>query len=185
MSFYLFHVTELDSLESILKDDYLQSYSLVKLKNNSKKYLENSEGYTLYTKNKFVYFSCTNKLFDERILGSVVLYFDPKLLSNRVFYTASQHIIDPQNNKEQATKYPAHYKNIDKVLFLLYKNSLKLSNDMAFQIFQLIAVLHKVQFSKYILAIEFRRLKDKKKIKTIEEFIKKYLPNVKILANLR
>ena len=185
---FLFHTTELNSLKSILEDDYLKSYSLVKLKKVDKKnnnYLENSQGSSLYTKNKFVFFSCTDKLFDERVLGGAILYFDPKLLVNRVFYTSNQHIIDPQNNKQQAKKYPAHYKNIDKILSLLYKNSLKLPDGMAFQVFQLIAVLHKVQFSKYIIAIEFRRLKDKKDIKTIETYIKKYLPNVKILINLK
>ena len=182
---FLFHVTELDSLKSILEDDYLKSYSLVKSTkvDNKNNYLGNSQGSGLYTKNKFVYFSCTDRLFDERILGGVILYFEPKLLSNRIFYTANQHITDPQNNKQQAKKYPAHYKNIDKVLSSLYKNSLKLPDGKALQIFQLIAILHKVQFSKYIVAIEFRRLKDKKKIKTIETYIKKYLPNVKILVN--
>jgi hypothetical protein len=103
---FLFHVTELNSLLSILEDDYLKSYSLVKAKvdknNFSKKHLEyGSQGSGLYTKNKFVYFSCTDKLFDERISGPVVLYFDPKLLANRVFYTAAEHIIDPQNNKSR------------------------------------------------------------------------------------
>ena len=182
---FLFHVTELDSLLSILEDDYLKSYSLVNAKDTfSKKCLRyNSQGSGLYTKNKFVFFSCTDRLFDERVLGSVILYFDPKLLSNRIFYTANQHITDPQNNKQQAKKYPAYYKNIDKVLYSLYKKSLRLPDDMAFQVFQLIAVLHKVQFRKYIIAIEFRRLKDTKKIKTIETYIKKYLPNVKILVN--
>jgi hypothetical protein len=187
---FLFHVTELNSLKSILEDDYLKSYSLVKLKNTfSKKHLENSsQGSGLYTKNKFVYFSCTDRLFDKRVLGPVVLYFDPKLLSNRVFYIAAEHIIDPQNNKEQATKYPAHYKNIDKVLSSLYKNSLQLPDGRSLQVFQLIAILNKVQFSKYIIAIEIRqlsrRIKNKKEIKAIENIIKKYLPNVKIFINL-
>ena len=182
---FLFHVTELDNLKSILEDDYLKSYSLVKAKvdknNFSKKHLEySSQGSGLYTKNKFVYFSCTDKLFDERISGPVVLYFDPKLLANRVFYTAAEHIIDPQNNKEQATKYPAHYENIDKVLYSLYKKSLRLPGGKALQVFQLIAILHKVKFSKYVIAIEFKHLKNEKKIKTIKNYIKKYLPNVKI-----
>ena len=89
--------------KKILEDDYLKSYSLVKSTkvDNKNNYLGNSQGSGLYTKNKFVYFSCTDRLFDERILGGVILYFEPKLLSNRIFYTANQHIINSRQKNIQ------------------------------------------------------------------------------------
>ena len=63
----------------------------------------------------------------------------------------------------------------------MYKKSLRLPGGKALQVFQLIAILHKVKFSKYVIAIEFKHLKNEKKIKTIKNYIKKYLPNVKII----
>jgi len=188
MSFFLFHVTELTSLQSILQDGELKSYSLIKKSNlqitQKNDILSNSQGSGLYTSNKCVYFSCTDKIFDKRILGGVILYFDSKLLNNRVFYTAQRHIISPHTNKKQAKKYPPYYKNINKVLQALYTKSLLLPNGNAFQVFQLIAVLNKAKINKYIIAIEFTRQfkteKEKKMVKNCIEYIKKHLPNVEI-----
>ena len=50
---YLFHVVGFNALKSILKDGYLKSYSLFKKSNKTPK---GSYGYTLYTKNNFVFF---------------------------------------------------------------------------------------------------------------------------------
>ena len=75
---YLIHNTNVSSLKSILKDGELKSYSLLKKINKTPKY---SEGDGLYTENNFVYFSCTDRLFDTKIYGNVTLYFNSKLLS--------------------------------------------------------------------------------------------------------
>ena len=86
---YIFHNTNITQLNSILKDGYLKSYSLIKKKP------KNGEGYGLYTKNNFVYFSCTDKLFDKNIISFVTMYFNSKLLFNKSFYVSTQHSTKP------------------------------------------------------------------------------------------
>ena len=66
---YLFHITNIESLKSILKSDYIKSYSLLKKSNKTPK---DGHGLGLYTENNFVFFSCCDKLFDNKILGHVI-----------------------------------------------------------------------------------------------------------------
>ena len=124
-------------------------------------------------------------MFDDRALGCIVLYFDTKLLSNRVFYTAPKHTTTPHIDTH-SKKYPPHTKDINKILHKLYINSLLLEGGEAFQVFQQIAVLHKAQIDKFLVAVEFKRLpknnKEKKMIKECITYIKKHLSNVQILT---
>ena len=64
---YLIHNTTADALKSILKDGYLKSFSLLE---NLPKF---SEGSGIYNENKFVYFSCTDKLFDKRLYSRITI----------------------------------------------------------------------------------------------------------------
>ena len=65
---YLIHNTQISALKSILKDECLKSYSLLE---KPPKY---NEGGGLYIKNNYVYFSCTDKLFDKNIFSRITLY---------------------------------------------------------------------------------------------------------------
>ena len=76
---YLIHNTNISALKLILKDKYIKSYSLLK------KPPINNEGEGLYTKNNFVYFSCTDTLFNKNIFSDITLYFDSKLLFKKLF----------------------------------------------------------------------------------------------------
>jgi hypothetical protein len=71
---YLIHNTQISALKSILKDECLKSYSLLE------KPPKDNEGGGLYTNNNFVYFSCTDTLFDKNIFSRITLYFNSKLL---------------------------------------------------------------------------------------------------------
>ena len=93
---FLVHNTDISALKSILKDGYIKSYSLLK---KSKRTFTSGYGDGLYTENKFVYFSCVNKLFDKRIYSEITLYFDSKLLFNKSFYVANLHTSTLQDYK--------------------------------------------------------------------------------------
>jgi hypothetical protein len=83
---YLFHVATINALKSILNDGYLKSYSLLKKSNKTPK---DGWGNGLYTVNNFIFFSCCDKLFDDKIIGNVILYFNSKFLYNRSFYVST------------------------------------------------------------------------------------------------
>ena len=66
---YLFHITNIDSLKLILKNEYLKSYSLLKKLNKTQK---DGWGSGLYTENNFIFFSCCDKIFDNNIIGHII-----------------------------------------------------------------------------------------------------------------
>ena len=71
---YLAHITELKYIKNILEDGELKSN---KLTNN----IESGKG--IYnTHNNFVYFVTTDKLFDKKIYGSVILYINNENYKN-------------------------------------------------------------------------------------------------------
>jgi hypothetical protein len=187
---YLIHNTSTSLLKSILKDGELKSYSLLKKINKTPKY---SEGDGLYTENKFVYFSCTNKLFDKKILSDVTLYFNSKLLFNKSFYVSTMHSPEPDNlgewliTNEDGTKYKVYkrkynryYTKYNTVLKKLYDSSVSQLNGEAFQVFQQVAVRNKVKLNE-LVAIQFNN--DKLVTDNIINYITKHYPYVKIKKN--
>jgi hypothetical protein len=97
---YLIHNTTVESIKSILKNNKLKSYNL--LKKEGKKINQN-EGDGLYSDNNFVYFSCTDTLFDKRTHGHIILYFDPALVL-KSFYVSSGHSFTPNKLAEWTVK---------------------------------------------------------------------------------
>jgi hypothetical protein len=183
---YIFHNTNITQLKSILKDGYLKSYSLIKKKP------KNGEGSGLYTKNNFVYFSCTDKLFDKNIMSYVTMYFNSKLLFNKSFYVSTQHSPKPnylaewwiknkgKKSKMYKRKYNKYYKKYNSILKNLYKKSISVLNGKYFQVFQQVAIRNKINLNE-LIAIEF-----KKKIivpDSIKKYITKYYPNIIVKYN--
>ena len=177
---YLFHNTDMTALKLILKDGYLKSYSLI----NGKKSL--GEGAGLYTENKFVYFSCINKLFEKEIFSNITMYFNSKLLYNKSFYVSTVHSAEPNNLGEWWTKndngkrvkmykrkYNKNYSKYKVVLKRLYKHSINMY-EKAFQVFQQVAVRNKVSL-KDLIAIEFKK---KFVNDSIIKYITKYYPAI-------
>jgi len=181
---YLIHNTKASALKSILKDGYLKSYSLLE------KPPKNNEGNGLYIKNNYVYFSCTDKLFDKRTNGMITMYFNSKLLLNRSFYVSTVHSPYPNDLgewwikndegkqiKEYKRKYNKYYTKYNTILKKLYDHSISILNGFSFTIFQQVAVRNKVNLNE-LVAIEFR---DKSLITDIIiNYITKYYPNIKI-----
>ena len=69
----------------------------------------------VYNESNYIYFSCCKKLFDSKIMGNVVLYFDSKLLFNRKFfianfYTSSPNILEEKKLKNGDILYSRKYK---------------------------------------------------------------------------
>ena len=179
---YLLHTTNISALKTILKDKYLKSYSLLEKKPTE------GEGGDLYTKNNFVFFSCTKNLIDKNIFAHIILYFDSKLLLNKSFYVSTMWTHTPQylgewlvkddNGKKYKMynrKYNKNYKKYNTVLNKLYDFSVSQLNGNYFNRFQQVAVRNKVNLNK-LVAIEF---KDKKfATDKIINYITKYYPNV-------
>jgi hypothetical protein len=181
---YLFHKTNLLSLVSILKSEYLKSYSLLK-KDMFDLSKSNHYGNGLYTKNNFVYFSCVDKLFDSNILSrSVILYFKSELLYNKTFYVANLHSTSPEDLGEWTSsgvkmykrKYNRYYTKYNYILKKLYKYSMTVNNGRAFEAFQQIAILNKCDL-KNLVAIEFKNINASTKL---INYINKYYSNIEI-----
>ena len=180
---YLFHVATINALKSILKDGYLKSYSLLKKSNKTPK---DSYGYTLYTENNFVFFSCCDKLFDNKIIGHVILYFNSKLLYNRCFYVSTVWSPYPDyldewysggkdnKKKEYKRKYNRYFLKYDNVLKKLYNHS---TSEIKYFQFKQVAVRNKVNL-KELVAIEFS---ESFKNDKILNYISKNYPNIKIV----
>jgi hypothetical protein len=180
---YLFHITNIESLKSILKSNYIKSYSLLK---NSNKTPKTGQGLGLYIENNFVFFSCCDKLFDNKILGHVILYFNSKLLYNRNFYVSTVWSPYPdyigewysgkKNNKkkEYKRKYNRYYSKYNSVLKKLYNHSKK--KLKYYQYFNQIAVKNKVNL-KELIAIE---ITESFQNDNILNYISKNYPNIEI-----
>jgi hypothetical protein len=181
---YLFHSTNISSLKLILGDGFLKSYSLLKKINKVPK---DNLGLGLYTENNFVYFSCVDKLFDDNIIGNVILYFNSKLLYNRSFYVST--VWSPYPNylgewnvkdkngkkiKQYKKKYNRYYSKYNTVVKKLYEHSISVFKH--FQYFQQVAIQNKVNL-KELVAIEFIEGFENEKI---INNISKYYPSIEI-----
>ncbi len=187
---YLLHNTNISSLKLILKDGFLKSYSLLK---KSNKISKDTLGTGLYKENDFLYFSCVDKLFDDNIIGNVILYFNSKLLYNRSFYVST--VWSPYPNylgewnvkdkngkiiKEYKRKYVRYYPKYNFVLQKLYQYSISVHKN--FQYFQQVAIRNKVNL-KELVAIEFTEGFENDKI---INYISKYYPSIEIkISKLR
>lgn len=140
---YLFHNTDIQYLYTILDDGYLKSS---KITNNL------GEGDGIYKTNSYIYFSTTPKLFDPSVIATCTLYFKSILLYNRRFYINN---IASSSPNLTGKKYKKNYKYYNKVLQKLYNNSINvLHNGTAFQAFQQIAILNKINLVN-LIGIEF------------------------------
>ena len=173
---FLFHSTNMKSLKLILKEHYMKSNKITGNIN---------EGYGIYGKheNKFVYFGTTPNLFDDYCMGSIIIYFKTDLLYNRSFYVSTVHSPEPDylgewENKEgleYKRKYSKYTENYNIILKKLYDNSIKRFNKRLFQIFQQVAILNKINITKYIIGIQFSETPDEKFMK----YINKNYPDIK------
>jgi len=151
------------SLKKILKDGYLKSSYLL-----SKEGFKNKVGEGIHPKNKYVYFSCSNRLFDKRIIGKITLFFKSDLLKSKKFYISTFHTASP--NLEKLIKTDK-YNNILKGL---YKQSIKrLLNGKSYQVFQQIAIKNKLNLKK-LIAIKF----NKKPSNSLLNYINKNYPEI-------
>ena len=172
---YLFHVTEMKFLKSILKENKLKSSNLTGNIN---------EGSGLYKSNdqKYVFFSVINKLESKyKIYGDVVLFFDNKILWNRSYYVSTVHSPYPNylgtwnKGKDYKKKYKQYYKFTNKVLKKLFRNSIsKLPNSDGFQIFQQVAIKNKCDLKH----LKKNKVFKKKPTNVIRELIKNKYPDV-------
>jgi hypothetical protein len=180
---YLIHNTDITSLKSILKDSCLKSLSLQRKTNKN---AQLGEGYGIYSENNFVYFSCTNKLFDNKVSAVITLYFNSKLLFNKSFYIANLHSSTPRrlltdSNKTNKKKYNKNYTKYNSVLTKLYNYSISvLKKGKAFQVFQQIAVRNKVNLDE-LVAIQFYNKSFA--TESIIKYITKFYPNIIIKIN--
>ena len=178
---YLLHATNnFSSLKSILKDGCIKSYS--KLIKEGKR--PEGQGSGIYKENPFVYFSCSDTLFDKKATNySATLYFNSKLLYHRQFYVSTMHSCDPEILFEEETnykrKYDKEYRNYNSVLKKLHKQSIaQTESGIGFQIFNQIAIHNKVNLDE-LVGIEFK-IDPPKSLLT---YINKYYPDVKIIVN--
>lgn len=100
-----------------VKDKCLKSLSLQKKTNKN---IHANYGDGVYTENNFVYFACTNKLFDnkvsENIATGITLYFNSKLLFNKSFYVANLWSSAPQHLATWESDGTKYKKNIIKII---------------------------------------------------------------------
>jgi len=186
---YLIHNTDITSLKSILKDKCLKSLSLQKKTNKN---AQPNYGDGVYTENNFVYFGCTNKLFDNKVLENIAtgitLYFNSKLLFNKSFYVANLWSAVPQrlatwksDGIKYKKKYNKNYTKYNSVLIKLYNYSISvLKKGEAFQVFQQIAVRNKVNLDE-LVAIQFYNKSCA--TESIIKYITKFYPNIIIKIN--
>ncbi len=160
---YLFHVTEFQYLKSILKDFEIKS---------SKMTGNLGQGVYKAKQMNYVFFSTTNKLYDNRIHGNVVIYLKPDFLYNRSYYIEDKHASSVTNGE----KIERYNKNYNKILNNLYNKSIELNKE-AFFVFQQIVLINKVKLKNNIIGIQFFAPNDKLK----EYIIKKY--NIQIIDN--
>jgi hypothetical protein len=148
-----------------------------------------NEGNGIYDTNNFVFFSCIDKLFSRKIHSRVTLFFNSQLLFNKSFYVSTVHSSSPHDLGEWVTsdhkmykrKYNRYYKNYNKVLQKLFDQSISyIKNGDAFQIFQQIAVLNKVNLKK-LVAIEFNIIS--KPNSTLINYLNKNYPKIIIKIN--
>jgi len=182
---YLIHETNRIALKSILQSGFLMSYSSLKKINKTPK---DTNGYGLYTDNNFVYFTCTENLFDKNSCGRINMYFNSKLLYNKSFYASTVWSPYPdelnewtvkndngRNTKEYKRKYNKNYAKYNTVLRKLYEHSISILKKKYFNVFQQIAVRNKVNI-KELVGIEFIR-KDDNNDKLIK-YITEYYPDI-------
>ena len=81
---YLFHSTEIEYIFDILNSNQLKS---------SSKTGKLNQGDGMYKKSKFIFLSLLNKY--KPIIGGITLYFNTDAITNKDFYIANLHSIDP------------------------------------------------------------------------------------------
>jgi hypothetical protein len=167
---YLFHnVRDEKTLLKIIKDEKLKAGYLTGNINEG-------DGIYLPEDQKFVFFSCIDKLNSKLdISNSITLFFDYKLLYNRTYYVSTCHSAYPDelstwnNGKDYKKKYKQYYKKTKDVLTKLFKNAIsKLPKGKAFQVFQQIAIKKQCNLNNLVQII-FNKKPSDKVIKIIKD----------------
>lgn len=170
---YLFHnVRDEKTLLKIIKDEKLKAGYLTGNINEG-------DGIYLPEDQKFVFFSCIDKLNSKLdINSSITLFFDYKLLYNRTYYVSTCHSAYPDelstwnNGKDYKKKYKQYYKKTKDVLTKLFKNAI-LRHREAFQIFQQIAIKKQCNLNNLVQITFNKKLSDK-----VIKIIKNKYPDV-------
>ena len=155
---YLFHVTSYDYIKKILQDNELKSSKLT-----GNLYL----GDGIYTSSKYVFLGTTKKLFDNNVLGHVIIYLKSDLLYNRMYFIENQHSSSVIYGKK-INRYNKDYNNI---LEKLYNKSIEIYSKV-FQAFQQVALLNKIPLENNIAGIYIRN-NDK-----LKKYLTKKYPNI-------
>jgi len=170
---YLFHnVRDEKTLLKIIKDEKLKAGYLTGNINEG-------DGIYLPEDQKFVFFTCIDKLNSKLdISSSITLFFDYKLLYNRTYYVSTCHSAYPDelstwnNGKDYKKKYKQYYKKTKDVLTKLFKNSI-LRHREAFQIFQQIAIKKQCNLNNLVQITFYKKPSDK-----VIKIIKNKYPDV-------
>ncbi len=124
-------------------------------------------------------FQQLKNLFDKKILNNgPILYLTTDFLYNRKYYIASLHSQYPNRLAENKKKIDQYNNKYNKILLNLYNISIsKLKNGNAFQAFNQVALLNKVNITKILVGIEFKGIIPNEKIL---KYITKNYPDIKI-----
>jgi hypothetical protein len=149
---YLVHETTSQSLKKILNENCIKSLNLLE-----PKYINQGDG--VYKNNKFVYFTTTDKLFDKKYIGHILIYINSDILYNRAFFVSTHHSKYPDklyektinNIKHYKRKYNRYTKNYNEILKKLYKYSTNFGK--AYNVFQQVAIKNKINIANYIIGI--------------------------------
>jgi len=178
---FLVHETTSQSLKNILNENCIKSLNLLE-----PKYINQGDG--VYKNNKFVYFTTTDKLFDKKYIGHILIYINSDILYNRAFYVSTCHSNCPDklyeetinNIKHYKRKYNRYTKNYNEILQKLYKHSTNILNGKAYNAFQQVAIKNKINIANYIIGIYISEYKKNTEIDKLIYYIEKNYPNILI-----
>jgi hypothetical protein len=133
-----------------------------------------------------VYFTTTDKLFDKKYIGYILIYINSDILYNRAFYVSTHHSAYPDklyeekiinNTKQYKRKYNRYTKNYNEILKKLYNYSTNISNGKAYNAFQQITIKNKINIANYIIGIyisEYKSINNTETDKLINYIEKNY-----------
>ena len=178
----LYHSTDYGYISAILNDG--------KLKPSSKTKKQNENPYNKFL--PYVFFNTfPHKMkYIKQFLAksdSVGIIFDSSILKNHVFYTNKNH---SAGISSKTKKYDKKTKNINNILYNLYKHSLQIikkikSEYWILSTFQEVftKVEPKLKDCKYILLPNSKDENTTKQIEKTEKKIKKMYPHITIIKN--
>lgn len=175
---YIYHQTTLENFKKILNDGSLKSSDQTGILH---------EGYGIYEKSPFLFFSVSKDIHEKLGSNDVILYFDSSILKNRTFYVSTLHSSNPQNigdwksgnKKEYRRKYSKGTPNIDSKLEQLIEDSRNV-NSKHFEINFAQVALQKSLSLKNACCIHF---KVSKPSKTLLKELQQEYPHLQIIIS--